>query len=202
VLIGALVFAAARTFAPSLRMIVSGDGLFAAYLVSSAWTALGASPQWLRRRASYEDEGNFLIVLLTLCAISLCLASIFALLGQAGMPGELPLGLALMSVLLGWLTLHTVAAFRYAHLYYTPAASGAGAPQDTGGLLFPGTSEPGPWDFLYYSLVVGMTAQVSDVQTLSPEMRRTTLAHGVTSFFFNTVILALAVNVAAGYAAH
>jgi uncharacterized membrane protein len=103
-------------------------------------------------------------------------------------------------VLLGWLTLHTVAAFRYAHLYYTPVPSGTGASRDAGGLAFPSTSEPGPWDFLYYSLVIGMTSQVSDVQTLSAEMRRTTLVHGVTSFFFNTVILALAVNVAAGYA--
>lgn len=138
-----------------------------------------------------------LIVLLTLCAVSLCLAAIFALLGAPGAPGPLPLGLAVASVLLGWLTLHTVAAFRYAHLYYSPSD---GSQRDAGGLAFPGTPEPGPWDFLYYSLVVGMTSQVSDVQTLSPEMRRTTLAHGVTSFFFNTVILALAVNVAAGYA--
>ena len=56
------------------------------------------------------------------------------------------------------------------------------------------------WDFFYYSLVIGMTSQVSDVQTLSARMRRTTLAHSVISFFFNTVILALAVNIAAGFA--
>ena len=59
-----------------------------------------------------------------------------------------------------------------------------------------GDVEPGSWDFLYYSFVVGMTAQVSDVQVLSTAMRRVTLAHGVVSFFYNTVLLALAVNVA------
>lgn len=63
------------------------------------------------------------------------------------------------------------------------------------GLDLPETDEPGILDFLYYSFVVGMTAQVSDVQATSRAMRRTTLTHGVVSFFFNTVILALTVNV-------
>ncbi|HEX2113690.1 MAG TPA: DUF1345 domain-containing protein, partial [Alphaproteobacteria bacterium] len=65
---------------------------------------------------------------------------------------------------------------------------------DRAELAFPGTSEPTAWDFLYYSFVVGMTAQVSDVQILSTEMRRLTMAHGVVAFFYNTVLLALAVN--------
>jgi uncharacterized membrane protein len=104
--------------------------------------------------------------------------------------------LAIASVLLGWLTLHTIAAFHYAHLYYAKAVSSRG--QDAGGLEFPDTNEPTGWDFLYYSFVVGMTAQVSDVQVLATPMRRLTLAHSVVSFFYNTVILALAVNLAAG----
>jgi Protein of unknown function (DUF1345) len=62
----------------------------------------------------------------------------------------------------------------------------------------PHMEEPAIWDFLYYSFVVGMTAQVSDVQVSTTRMRRLTLAHGIASFFFNTVLLALAVNVAAG----
>jgi uncharacterized membrane protein len=63
-------------------------------------------------------------------------------------------------------------------------------------LLFPGGQEPEPWDFLYYSFVVGMTAQVSDVAILTPRMRQLTLIHAVVSFFFNTVILAIVVNAA------
>jgi uncharacterized membrane protein len=63
-------------------------------------------------------------------------------------------------------------------------------------LLFPETKEPGAWDFLYFSFVVGMTAQVSDVQVVSTAIRRVTLAHGILSFFINTIIFALAVNVA------
>ena len=95
---------------------------------------------------------------------------------------------------LGWTTLHAIMAFHYAHLFYSRHPETAAA--DAGGLEFPHSQEPGSWDFLYYSLVVGMTAQVSDVQVTSTRMRKITLVHGVVSFFFNTVIVALAVNVA------
>ena len=68
-------------------------------------------------------------------------------------------------------------------------------PERKGGALkFPGSDEPGAIDFLYYSFVVGMTAQVSDVQVLTTPMRRATLVHSIVSFFFNTCLLAMAVN--------
>ena len=181
-----------RSLEPSLRLIVAGDAFFAAYLASTALLAVRMTPAELRRHASYEDEGVAAILALTIAAVTLCLSAIFALLDEMGHP--LSLALAVASVLLGWGTLHTVTAFRYAHLYYTASDGG-----DAAGLQFPGTEEPHMSDFLYYSLVIGMTSQVSDVQTLSPAMRRTTMAHGVISFFFNTVILALAVNIAAGF---
>jgi uncharacterized membrane protein len=193
-----LVYLAARAVAPpSLHLIVAGDAFFAAYLVSTAVVAFGATPGELRKRASYEDEGVILILVLTGCAITLCLAAIFLLLGEEGAPAWLPLSLAVASVLLGWCTLHTVTAFRYAHLYYTPDASAKSG--YAAGLDFPGKQEPHMSDFLYYAFVVGMTSQVSDVQTQSLRIRRTTLAHSIISFFFNTVILALAVNIAAGF---
>jgi uncharacterized membrane protein len=89
-------------------------------------------------------------------------------------------------------------AFHYAHLFYTAHPS----PDllDAGGLVFPETKEPGSREFLYYSFVIGMTAQVSDVQVANTPTRQTTLVHGVVSFYVNTVILALAVNVAVGQA--
>ena len=75
------------------------------------------------------------------------------------------------------------------------ANSMARPPKSTGGLLFPGKEDPDYWDFLYYSLVVAMTAQVSDVQVTSKTIRRLTTVHGVTSFFFNVAVLALTVNI-------
>jgi uncharacterized membrane protein len=183
----------------ALRLVVAGDALFACYLVSTGVLALRMTPGDMRRRSSYEDEGMILIVLLTLGAIALSLGSIFALVNAPSLRAPLLLALTVASVPLGWFTLHTLAAFHYAHLYYAKEADG-GDPGDAGGLAFPATKEPATWDFLYFSFVVGMTAQVSDVQVLSTAMRRLTLAHGVTAFFFNTVLVALAVNVAASYA--
>src|SRR5512134_308216 len=183
--------------AQPIRLMVAGDGFFGVYLVLMAVLETRATPEDMRRRASFEDEGIILIVLITLTAISLSIGSIFALL-EPERPDTFRLALAIASVPLGWLTLHTIAAFHYAHLYYAKVMSSRGHRQDAGGLAFPETSEPTGWNFLYYSFVIEMTAQVSDVQVLTTPMRRLTLAHGVASFFYNTVILALAVNLAVG----
>jgi uncharacterized membrane protein len=147
----------------------------------------------MRRRAALRDEGMFLITLLTLGAISLSLGSIFFLVNEP-QPKSFELMIAMVSVPLSWTTLHTIMAFHYANLFYSRHS--ADAESDAGGLQFPGTDEPALWDFLYYSFVVGMTAQVSDVQVLTTRMRRITLGHSVVSFFFNTIVLALAVNMA------
>lgn len=198
VLVGLIVWALAESWSRSVHLLVAGDAFFGAYVASMAVLATRASSEELRRRARYEDEGIVLIVLITLSAIALSIGSIFALFAEADRPDTLRLALAIGSVPLGWVTLHTIVAFHYAHLYYTSAMPGPGDRKDAGGLGFPGTDEPTGWDFLYYSFVVGMTAQVSDVQVLTTPLRRLTLAHGVVSFFYNTVILALAVNLAAG----
>ncbi len=184
---------------PALRLVVAGDAFFACYLASTGVLALRMTPADMRTRSSYEDEGMILIIVLTLAAIATSLLALFALVNAEEKRAPLLLVLTVASVPLGWLTLHAIAAFRYAHLYYARQED-ARDHEDAGGLAFPETEEPGTWDFLYFSFVVGMTAQVSDVEVLSTEMRRLALAHGVTSFFFNTVLVALAVNVAASYA--
>jgi uncharacterized membrane protein len=89
-------------------------------------------------------------------------------------------------------------AVQYAHVYYAQIARDNDAHRDAGGLIFPGAIDPVAADFLYHSFVIAMTAQVSDVQVCRSSMRRVVLWHGVASFFFNAVILALAVNVASG----
>lgn len=199
-LVGALVWMAADGLPPPIRLLLAGDALFAVYVVAMAVLATRSTADELRRRAAFEDEGILLIVIIALSAIALSIGSIFTSLGKDEATSHLGLALAVISVPLGWLTLHTILAFHYAFLYYA-AKSAGGSREDAGGLEFPETAEPTGWDFLYYSFVIGMTAQVSDVQVATTAMRRLTLAHSVVSFFYNTVILALAVNVAASQSA-
>lgn len=179
-----------------LALVAAGDIFFAAYLVSTAFVALRATPHGLRKYAAYDDEGVRLIFLLTIAAIGVSLAAIFLLIRQTEGPRDpLHLTIAVAAVPLGWLTLHTLLAFRYAHLYYTPARPPAEG--DARGLDFHDDTEPGALDFLYHSLVIGMTGGVSDVEIRSAPMRRLATVHGVVSFYFNTVILALVINVVA-----
>lgn len=178
-----------------LRLIVAGDCFFLVYLVVTGFFMTRLTPERMRKRSDFEDEGIALIAVITLTAILLSLGAIFAMLHGEGEPKPLLLTVSLFGVPLGWLTFHTVMASHYAHLYYLPDEKGKKR-ADAGGLEFPGTKEPTSWDFLYYSFVVGMTAQVSDVPITDPDMRRMTLLHSIISFFYNTVLLALAVNVA------
>ncbi|WP_323717330.1 DUF1345 domain-containing protein [Paracoccus aminovorans] len=102
---------------------------------------------------------------------------------------------ALVSVPLGWAMIHTVMAFHYASLWYARGPDG----RERRALGFPGMEsedEAGIWDFIYYSFTIGMTAQTADVSALDTRMRRVTVLHSAFSFFYNTVLLALAVNAA------
>ncbi|HEX2554978.1 MAG TPA: DUF1345 domain-containing protein [Microvirga sp.] len=176
-----------------LRLPVAGLVFFGAYLASTAVMLHRITPAYIRRRAAWEDEGIGLIVVLTLLAIASSLGGMVSLLNDPGKPDAIHLTVSILTVPLGWTTLHVIMAFHYAHLFYSRRADAMAS--DAGGLDFPHTREPGSWDFFYYAFVVGMTAQVSDVQVTDTRMRKATLLHGVVSFFFNTVILALAVNV-------
>ena len=96
-----------------------------------------------------------------------------------------------------WFLIHTVFAMHYAHGYYRDEDEGPDF-ASAGGLEFPNEKEPDFLDFAYFSFVIGMTCQVSDVQVSSQGMRRLALVHGLLSFVFNTVILALSINLASG----
>ncbi|MDO8288875.1 MAG: DUF1345 domain-containing protein [Parvibaculum sp.] len=178
-----------------LRLLIAGDGFFIVYLTITGFFLTRLTPERMRARSQYEDEGILIIALMTLAAVSLSFGAIFEILNNKGETSPLLVAFALIGVPLGWFTFHTVMAFHYAHLYYL-SGDDIEKHTDAGGLDFPNTKEPSSWDFLYYSFVVGMTAQVSDVQATSAGMRKVTLAHSVISFFYNTVLLALAVNVA------
>jgi uncharacterized membrane protein len=105
--------------------------------------------------------------------------------------------LTLVTVIVSWTLVHTVYSLRYAHAFYGDSDE-LGVNRHAGGLIFPGNRPPDYFDFAYYSFVIGMTCQVSDVQITSRQMRRITLFQGILSFGFNTLILALLINIISG----
>ena len=176
---------------------------FLVYLILEFAKIHSLTPAFLKKHAASADEPVWVIFLVTFSAVLVAVGSLFALINE-GPPSGVELGLSLVSVALGWLTIHTMAALHYAHLYWRPDAPAgsekAKATKQREGLEFPGDNEPGGYDFLYFSLVTGMTAQTSDVDITSTQMRKLNMLHAVVSFFFNTVLVAAAVNVAVSLA--
>jgi uncharacterized membrane protein len=160
-----------------------------------------AAPEKMRRRAEIEDEGRYTVLILSVAVASaILLTIIFQLHGLKDLPPSsagLHVGLASITILLSWFFMNMMFALHYAHGYYGDADPSSDY-KPVGGLIFPGKSTPGYWDFLYFSFVVGMTFQVSDVQIEDHELRRAVLGHGVLAFFFNVVVLALSINIFAG----
>lgn len=147
----------------------------------------------LRRRAKEQDEGALAILLMSMAATLASMVAIVVELGGTKQAGNADAVthtlLAMATIVLSWAFIHTIFSVHYAHEYY-----GEGRDEKTGGLRFPGEHEPDYRDFLYFSLVIGMTSQVSDVAITSRSIRRIAALHGVLSFFFNLTILALTVN--------
>lgn len=146
----------------------------------------------IRRHAAAEDEGSVVILVMTVAAALASVGAIVAELGtsQGTARSALQLLLATITIVLSWSLIHTIFALHYAHEFY-------GSGSKTGGLDFPGKEAPDYWDFVYFSFVIGTTAQVSDVEVVSREIRRAVTAHSIVSFFFNASLLALLVNIAA-----
>jgi uncharacterized membrane protein len=170
----------------------------AVYLLPAWWLAEISNAQGTRHRAQALDQPRASILAVMLTAVGVSVVVIAMLLQRvphlvgAQRVGHIALGL--LALACSWLLIHTIYAFHYAHRYYQAERGEQG---HLAGLDFPGKAEPDYFDFLYYSFVVGMTSQVSDVQVLSREMRRITLVHGVLSFTFNMLVLALSINVVA-----
>ncbi|WP_374435698.1 DUF1345 domain-containing protein [Tabrizicola sp.] len=171
---------------PVFALLVAVDAFFLIYLVLTARILGSTSAGDLRRHAAEDDEGVALILGLALVAVVVSITAIFLVVNAEANTWAARLA-ALASLPLGWATIHVLAGFHYAHLHYKGPAPG---------FRFPGKDDPDAWDFLYASFTIGMTAQVSDIEVTTREMRRAVLVHGVASFFYNTGILALAVNAA------
>jgi uncharacterized membrane protein len=179
---------------PALSWAIAANAFFVVYLVLSLIALRKMSADWLKRHASSEDVPVWIIFLVGLVAVVVSVVLLFDTINARPAPDPVEYGLALAAVPLGWFTIHLMAAFHYAREYWQPE-SGAKAAKARQGLEFPGSDKPGGVDFVYFSFVVGMTAQTSDVGVTNTAMRRRTIVHGIVSFFFNTVIVAAAVNI-------
>jgi uncharacterized membrane protein len=176
-------------------LLAGGDVFYLVFLIL-CFVMIGAQKKYdLKKRAKSQDEGIGVVILITLATMAFFCDAVFTALNKKHGLEITPLVLAGIGAPLGWFVLHTVMAFHYADIHYFEDPDCADDDKD---LDFPGRGDPGMWDFLYYSFVVGMTAQVSDVQVRTTVMRRATLLHGVVSFFFNTVVVALTINIASG----
>lgn len=181
-----------------LRGLLGWSVSVTVYLLLAWWLCVRFDAKRTRARAQAQDEPSVVLFLLMLLASIACVAAITVMMQQSrdlsGTERTLHVALSVVALGASWLFIQTIFAFRYAHRYYEEESLNE---PDGPGLLFPGGLEPDYFDFLYYAHVVGMTSQVSDVQVTSREMRRLTLVHGVLSFGFNMLVLALSINVVA-----
>ncbi len=161
-------------------------------LLGCLWAfILQTDAEHTRRRAAAEDPGRVVVFAISLLSSVISVVAATLLLGRvhqvaAGPATSLVVGLGVLTVASGWVFMHTTFTLHYAHLYYSEDG-------DMGGLEFSGGA-PDDLDFAYFAFTVGMTFQTSDVEISSKRMRRTVLVHAALSFVFNTVIMALAIN--------
>lgn len=167
------------------------------YLALAIRMMFWSSKEKMQERAKLEDEGQFLILILVIVAVTATLGSIVMELATVkelqGPIRYAHVALAGLSILTAWTFTHVIFALHYAHDYYAAIVD-----HRPGGLIFPEEEEPDYADFLYFSFVIGTSGQTADVNFSSKSMRRTGLVHCVTAFFFNTTLLALTINIAAG----
>jgi uncharacterized membrane protein len=173
------------------RLLIGWDVFAALYLILVFTIVFGSGLTHIRRNARLQDDGRFVILLVTAIGAFASIAAIVFELGDHNHSAP-ELALATLTIALSWAAVHTTFALHYAHEYYRGT--------EPGGLQFPSGDrheDADYWDFVYFSFVIGMTAQVSDVGITDKIIRRTATAHGVISFVYNTALLALMVNIAA-----
>ncbi len=201
--VAAIAFVALRGhFLWRTELIATWDVYSLCFLLLTWTRILTAEPRVVVRLSTLQPTGRRLIFLFVVVAACASLASVAYLLGMAkGLQGwrlASHISLALVTVVLSWLVLHTVFALHYAHLFYHEN-QGSGSTHIARGLVFPdGEIEPDYLDFAYFSFIIGMTSQVSDVQINSRKFRHWALLHGMVAFGYNTAVLALSINIISG----
>jgi uncharacterized membrane protein len=182
----------------------AGVALFLLVSIVKMWRTR-STDEIRKRAADLDDAGSAVLPLSLLAAVT----SVAIVVGEAvkSTPSHAATtaGLVLTTVALSWCFIHMIFAQHYAHGFYGPpdeGRAGTKAKKQRGGLIFPGEDEPDYWDFIHFSLIIGVASQTADIQISDRRLRRISSLHSVTAFVFNTVILALAVNFAVNLLGH
>ncbi|PTE11499.1 DUF1345 domain-containing protein [Mesorhizobium helmanticense] len=197
--VGVVALAIALGLRAPLAYSIGANAFFAAYIILVVAQMPLLTGRYLSKNARATDQPVLVIFAVTLVVVGVATISLFQLINRKDSAAAFELTFALLSIPLGWFTIHAMAALHYAHVYWMD-----GDTVDTktkqkmpvGGLDFPGGKRPEGSDFLYFSTIIGMTAQTADTNITTSHMRRIVLVHSIVSFFFNTVIVAAAVNLA------
>lgn len=191
----ALTFAGA--FAALTRMLIAWDAAVAIYLAAIWLQTRNATAQHMIDHAADVDDGRYFVLFVSVAGVLASLTAIIVELQsqlEPGMTKNTHVAFVFVTVALSWLFVHTSFAKHYAHEYFGPA-DGGGIRK---GLIFPGDDAPDFADFWHFALVIGVAAQTADIQISAKPIRHVVTLHGVLAFVFNTVILALTLNLAAG----
>ena len=204
ILLGLLTSAIAFLFTRYLQLgaVITGTILwvaFASAFIITSWIVFFKMPVDAIIEKANKEDGSRLFVMISILVSSF--AGLFMVL-QLMISKDQPTGGELLTVILSvmgmvtsWILVHTIFTFHYAHQYYFKGKTNTAGEE---ALAFPKEKNPDYLDFAYFSFVIGMTFQVSDVEINSRSTRRTALAHGLLSFALNTFVVALTINLIAG----
>jgi uncharacterized membrane protein len=181
-----------------LASTIGGNAMFLSYLALVAVEVPRLTPGFLGRHADDENVPIGVIFVVTLAIVALCAYALFSTLNSAERASGAVIAASIVSVLLGWFVIHTMAALHYAYEYYrSPGASPgkAASGRIAGGFEWPKGEDPNGIAFLYVAYQIGSAMQIADVATTSNKMRALVAAHIVFSFLYNTLLVAATVNV-------
>lgn len=182
---------------PAVRAVIAWNIGGAVYLLLTARMMALCDTKRIRERAAIEDDGAIAILVIVLLAIAASFLAIsIILLDLKDRPGDKVelLGVAGMTILMSWTVTQFVFAVHYAHEFYAPPAKNGDARH---GLDFPTDEHPDYWDFLYFAVAIGATCATSDTDVRSKTFRRIITLHMIVAFIFNTMVLAMSINIAA-----
>ncbi len=171
---------------------------FALTFISTSAIVFFTMPVSEISKIANEEDGSRLFVLIIILVSSFAsMFTVLLLVISDEMPAHKTLSviMSVVGMIVSWTLVHTLFTFHYANMYYFKQDDNKSINEP---LRFPGKMKPNYLDFAYFSFVIGMTFQVSDVEINSPKIRKTALAHGLLAFAFNTFVVALTINLIAG----